>query len=163
MPQVFWDASALVKRYITETGSATVDAIFAQVTADHMTATLLGYTETAAIMRRKCNDRAMSLRTFQEARWLLQAQVLGNPGFRLLTAEDADILNAIAFVDQYSLNSSDAIILTVYLRHARASGETCVLIAADRRLLKAAAAEGLTTLNPQSTPEADVPAFLAGP
>jgi hypothetical protein len=34
-------------------------------------------------------------------------------------------------------------------------------VASDRRLLRAAGAEGLVTLNPETVPAADVPAFLA--
>jgi hypothetical protein len=37
-----------------------------------------------------------------------------------------------------------------------------VLVAADYRLLRAAGAEGRATLNPETLPAADVPAFLAG-
>jgi hypothetical protein len=39
----------------------------------------------------------------------------------------------------------------------------CVVIAADRRLLRAADAEGLKTLDPETLSTASVPAFLAGP
>jgi hypothetical protein len=37
----------------------------------------------------------------------------------------------------------------------------CVLVAADRRLLRAADAEGLRILNPETLLATDVPAFLA--
>jgi hypothetical protein len=36
-----------------------------------------------------------------------------------------------------------------------------VLVAADQRLVRAAAAEGLATLNPETIPAVDVPALLA--
>jgi hypothetical protein len=52
----------------------------------------------------------------------------------------------------------------VYLRFARAqspAAPACLLVTADQRLLRAAAAEGLQTLDPEQLPAADVPAFLA--
>ncbi len=41
MPQVFWDASALAKRYYREIGTETVNAIFAEVVVDNMATTFL--------------------------------------------------------------------------------------------------------------------------
>ena len=51
-------------------------------------------------------------------------------------------------MDQYNLNSSDAAILASYMRSiclGFRSG-SAVIVAADQRLLRAAAAEGLATL-----------------
>ncbi len=46
MPLLFWDASALAKRYTEEVGSDAVDAIFAAVPASSMVTTVWGYAET---------------------------------------------------------------------------------------------------------------------
>ena len=52
--------------------------------------------------------------------------------------------------------------LTVMLEVARSSdAPPCVLVASDKRLLRAAELEGLRTLNPEVTALEDVPAFLA--
>jgi hypothetical protein len=66
--------------------------------------------------------------------------------------------------NQHNLNASDAIVLLAYLRYARAQSPAappCLLVAADQRMLRAAAAEGLPTFDPEQLPAADVPAFLA--
>lgn len=161
MPQALWDASALAKRYYTEAGTDTVDAVFAALPAAEMTVTYLGYTETAAILRRKYNAGVITLPTFNGARLMLQQETLGTLNFRLLVTDEADMLNAVALVDRHNINASDAIILTAYLRHARTVRDACIVVAADRRLLRACAAEGMKTLNPQQLPPADVSTFLA--
>ena len=54
-------------------------------------------------------------------------------------------------------------ILTVLLEYAPTlpSGDGICLVASDQRLLRAASAEGMITLNPENLAAADVPAFLA--
>lgn len=59
---------------------------------------------------------------------------------------------------------ADASILMSFISFAQAQAgvATCILVAVDQRLLRAAHAEGLTTFNPEQNSAADVPAFLAG-
>lgn len=163
MLQLLWDASALSKRYYEEEGSEAVDAIFAAVPSPGLIAHI-GYAETAAILRRKLNQGDIDFAGFQQARLLLEAEVLLSTGFGLLSVEDTDVLDGVALTDLHNINSTDASILATYLRRARSqppSAPACVLVAADRRLLRAAEAEGLRTLNPELVPAADIPAFLA--
>jgi hypothetical protein len=73
-------------------------------------------------------------------------------------------MDGVDLIEQYNLNASDAAILATYLDYSRAPsgpGPTAVLVASDRHLLAAARAEGMTTLNPETYPAADVGAFLA--
>jgi len=62
MPRVtlLWDASGLVKRYLLELGSETVDAVFAEAAGSPMTATPWGYLETYAILHRRHNAGAFN-------------------------------------------------------------------------------------------------------
>lgn len=132
---------------------------------DQMHITFIGYAETAAILRRKRNQGDLSPAEFTQARILLRDQVLINPDFTLLSVNDADFLDGIALTDRHNINTSDAAILAAYLRHARSQppdAPRSVLVAADRRLIRAAEAEGLRTLNPDLLPPADIPALLAG-
>jgi hypothetical protein len=81
-----------------------------------------------------------------------------------MTIDDTAVLTGIALADTHNVNSTDAAILAVYLDYARSLSTTdpiCVLVAADQRLIRAAAAEGIQTLNPETLPAADVPGFLA--
>jgi len=61
--------------------------------------------------------------------------------------------------------ATDAAILALLLEYTLTlpTGRSgCVVIAADRRLLRAADTEGLKTIDPEALAAASVPAFLAG-
>jgi predicted nucleic acid-binding protein len=163
MPVLFWDASGLTKRYAFEAGTPTVNALFAAAPRLPMVSTYLGYTETFATLWRKRNRGALSQGAFRAAASALQAEVLNRQDFGLLALETADFLSSVLYIERHSINSADAVILATCLRYAaaQASGDPCVLVAADQRLLRAADAEGLRTLNPETLVPADVPAFLA--
>lgn len=162
MLRLLWDASALAKRYALELGSQTVDALFAAVLLSQMTATFLGYAETFSLLTRKCNRGQISRATLRTAISLLQTETLNSLDFSLLTVHDADILTGVEYIQKHHINSSDAAILAAYLRYARLPGSPpCLLVASDQRLLRAASAEGLATLNPELLLPADVPGTLA--
>jgi hypothetical protein len=113
---------------------------------------------------RSHNRGSISLPAFLSAKASPRSEIVNNPDFALLTVDDAAIFAGVALMEQYNVNATDAAILAVFLRYtqARAPGApACVLIAADQRLLAAAQAEGLSTLNPETIPVADLPAFLA--
>ena len=84
---------------------------------------------------------------------------------RAMGLDDAAILRGIELGDQHNLNSTDGAILAACLRHSRAQppgSPAGVLIAADRRLVRAAELEGLRAINPEVVAPADVPTLLAG-
>ena len=160
--QLLWDASALAKRYVQEVGTDTVHALFGAPQLG-MVATMLSYAEVAASYRRKLNQGFIDLSQFNNARVALEAEVLISGSFNLISVETADFLGGVDLIDAHSLNSSDAALLHVYRRYGRQTAEPCILVAADARLLRAAAAEGLRTLNPETVPAADVPVILTQP
>jgi predicted nucleic acid-binding protein len=159
----FWDASSLVKRYIPEDGSDTVDALFAHVPSSNMASTPWGYAETYSILLRRHNrGGALDLTDFQEAVTSLQNDVLYNPDFTLSSITDEIVFASISTMSRHHLNATDAAILTLLLRMLPSpSPSDFVLVTADQRLIRAANAEGVKTLNPADLPAADVPAFLA--
>lgn len=160
--QLYWDASALAKRYLLEQGSEVALALF-NLEAVSMFASLMGYAETTAILRRKFNQRLIGLREFNLSRSFLEREVLLDPEFELFSVTDDDLLDGILLTDQHNLNTSDAAILAGFLRRTRAAPVSAapVLVASDRRLVRAAAAEGLRTLDPATLLVADLPAALA--
>lgn len=164
MPQPLWDASALAKRYAPENGSDTVDAIFVHVPQSQMVTTFLSYAETFSLLLRKQNRGDIGIPAFRTAVSSLQAETLDSPAFNLLTITDGSIVRGVEFMQRHNINASDAAILAAYLRYALTqpvSAGSCILVASDQRLLRAAAAEGLATLNPELIFPADVPALLA--
>jgi predicted nucleic acid-binding protein len=164
LPLLFWDASALAKRYVAELGSDTVDALFASVPAPQMTGTVLGYAETYSTLIRRHNRGSIGRPTFTMAKTALRNEVIDSPDFVLLTIDDAAILAGVALMEQHNLNATDAAILALVLRYIGAlppGAPACLLITADHRLLSAAQAEGLTTLDPEVVAAIDVSALLA--
>lgn len=165
MPIVLWDASGLAKRYTEEDGAQTVDALFSLVAASNMIGTPWTYAETYSILLRRLNDRTLDQATFFNAVALLQAEVITASDFRLLSITDALVFESLSLMQAHNLNATDAAILATYLNFQRsqpAGAPPCLLVAADQRLLRGGAAEGLVDLNPQFVPAANLPAFLAG-
>jgi hypothetical protein len=164
VPILFWDASALTKRYYAEVGSDTVDTLFAAVPVPRMVTTFWGYVETYASLLRRRNRGDISAGSFALAATLLQVQILNSPAWLLLTIEDSAVLGGIQWVQRHSLNTTDAAILTTWFRYTRSmppNSPKSVLVAADQRLLRAADAEGLTTLNPEAVAASDVQILLS--
>ncbi len=165
MPIIFWDASGLAKRYYSENGSETVDAIFQAVPHSDMQVTLWGYAETFAILHRKRNAGSLVSADFTRAATKLQDEVLTSGQIGLLTIEDDRVLAGLTFVVRHNLNSNDAAILATYLRFQQSlppGSPMCLPVAADKRLLRAAEAEGLGTLNPEAVGPQDIAGQLAG-
>ncbi len=159
--RVLWDASALAKCYAPEVGSTTADAIWANVPASGMGSTFTCYAESHAILLRKRNGRIISKALCDAARAQLRLEIINSLDFLLLAVETVGVLVGIDLTERHNIDSTDAANLATFLRYAQASGETCLLAASDRRLLRAAVVEGLAALNPEPTSAADVPAFLA--
>jgi predicted nucleic acid-binding protein len=164
MPQLLWDASALAKRYTPEVGSDVVDACFDSAIVAAMITTCGVYAEACSVLRRKQNRGEIDAVAFTKARSVHRSEVLLGPSLQWITIEEDDILAGIALSDRHNLNSTDAALLVAYLDYTRSQSSgapTCLLVAADHHLLRAAASEGLDTLNPERVPAADVPALLA--
>ena len=164
MPTLLWDASALLKRYQIELGSETVNALLETDPRPEMVATIWGYAECYAVLVRSRNSGRISRSAFEAAVSALQNEVLLSGDFGLLSVDEAQVAAWLTFVDRYALNSNDAAILAAFVTFARSlppGSPPCLLIAADQRLLRAAIAEGLRTLNPETTPAASVAGVLA--
>ncbi len=162
MPTLLWDASALAKRYTEESGSKAVQALFANVPMSQMVSTIWGYAETFSILLRRHNQGVISAKAFGKAASSLETEFVFNPDTTLLSIDDAAVLVSISLMKKHNLNATDAAILTIFLRYSQSPGmPICVLVAADKRLLRAAQAEGLKPLNPEGFDEADVPVFLS--
>ena len=162
MAYIFWDASALSKRYTAETGIETVDALFDSLPVSGHCSTVFGYVETYAILRRRFNGGALRKRDYEAALSTLQEEIAENESFLMLRMDDAVMYSSIFFIEKHNLNSTDAALLTTLLDFACSEGApVCVMVSADKRLLRAAAAEKLPTLDPETASAADAAMLLA--
>jgi predicted nucleic acid-binding protein len=160
---ILWDASALAKRYVAEVGSPTVNALFVALPPAQMVTTIMSFSETFAALLRKQNQGVLPATAFTAAQAALRNEVIDDPDIVVLGVEFDDFLGGIDLIKRHNLNSADAAMLHAFLKHAGLLGASavCLLVASDQRLLRAAKAEGLEGLNPESVVAADVPAFLA--
>ena len=166
MPKLYYlDASALGKRFAPEVGSQVVDYIFAKIAMDRLAVLSIGLLEVSSILVRKRNSGALTPASYVSAFALFDAELLKSTAIARVAAHDILVLHSLPFIDRYSLNATDAIVLRSALDLAaneRAGGSDLVLVSSDRRLIAAAQAEGLLTFDPetQTTTELDA---LIGP
>ena len=159
--EILWDASGLVKRYYEEPGSETVDALFATPSPHTMRLTPWGYAETYGILLRRLNGGVLRQSTFEAAASNLHAEVLDPSGFDLLTISDVLIFGSLTLMQAHNINSADAAILATYLQFQQSTQAHSLLVSSDKRLLRAAMAEGLPGLNPEETAPDDVASTLS--
>ena len=150
----FFDASALVKRYVRESGSEFVNFLFANVPLKRLKCLTLGGAEVFWICIRKKNDGRITPQQFTQAVANLQLEVIAEESdFQTISIPDSLVWDSLDLVETYSLNSVDGIVLRSALDVAaelRETSNNLVLVASDKRLLRAARAEGLLTFNPES-------------
>ena len=162
MPFLFWDASALAKRFVTEIGQETADALFDAIPGLQHGSTAWGYAETYAILLRRMNGKMLTEPDFTVAASMLQAQVAESESFVLLAIHPNAPFDSLALIRKHNLNSTDAILLKTLLDFSRSpEAPICVMVSADKRLLRAAEAEGLPTLNPETASIDDATAQIA--
>lgn len=161
MPLVLCDASATVKRFVIETGTPTMRALFDAVTPGDLWITMIGYSETFAILWRRHNGGVINRSTFAAAASSLETLFLQS-GNVPMEMDNVSVLTSLGMIQKYNVNSTDAVILTLYLQHLEELGRRdAVLVSVDQRLLRAASAEGLAIIDPTNFDENDVPDFLA--
>jgi predicted nucleic acid-binding protein len=138
----YFDTSALIKRFVEESGSKRVDAVLAR---EPIVATSkVAYAEVHAGLARMLREKAFTTaayratsRTF-DTDWRAYVRVdLADPV--LLIVRD--------LVRRYPLRGFDAIHLASAIRLQQQLGEAIRVIASDERLLAAAGEEGLSTLD----------------
>lgn len=158
----YLDASALAKRYVVEIGTPIVNYLFSQVARDDMMCLALGTVEVISIFVRKKNANVVPLAVFNQAMTDFRSEVIDAPDFTKIAMPDPLLYAAMPLAETHSLNATDAVVLRSALDIAvqlRADGHDLVLVASDRRLLKAAQAEGLLTFDPEVQMTADLDAL----
>lgn len=150
--RIYFDASALVKRYSLEPGTALVNEVFRLIPAERMLCATLGMLEVASILLRKRNDGRLKRKRYQQAMTEFKSEVLDSNRFLAAQVSDRLMRASLKLLLRHNLNATDAVILRSaldwrdFLQH---SGEDLMVWTADQRLARAAEAEGLTVFNPE--------------
>ncbi len=152
---LYLDASALVKRYLSERGSDAVETRFRS--GKRIFTSALSYAEIHAALGRKYQDREMRKNKFEVARkafvqdWLYSLNIL---------EMNAGTLAALPeLVEHHPLKAADAVHLSaaLWLRDMCllvpdfAGGDVLEFGVADRRLARVVTACGLTVFNPEAS------------
>jgi predicted nucleic acid-binding protein len=163
MKVFFLDASALAKRFSRETGAGLMDHLFSQVKLEQLCCLMLGAAEVSSVLVRRHNNKLISDATFLQGMTNLRAEIVDKDDFDTFAVDNSTIVAALPLIETHSINSNDAIILRFSVDLAidlRTAGDDLVLVASDRRLLRAAQAEGLATFDPETQSQADLDALL---
>lgn len=150
MTTFYVDSSALIKRYVSETGSDWVQALCDPAAGHVLALAHIGLVEIAAALGIKYRQGALS-GTLRDG-LLYDLQQDARQQYWLIDVDQALILRALALTRQHKLRGYDAVHLAaaLFLRDTLAAYQLPGpgLLSADVELLEAAQAEGLATDNP---------------
>ncbi len=151
----YFDASALVKLYVSEAGSAWVDAFInarqpGGALSNLVTIVEIGIVEVAAAIARRQREGAL---THQARNQLFRVLSEDKQELFQMIAVTGNIINkAAALTQKYPLRGYDAVHLAGALfitqEMANAASASVIFVSSDQKLCQAAAAEGLAVENP---------------
>lgn len=153
MWHIFFDASALVKRYSSEPGASLVDEAFRLMLGKQMMISALGILEVASILRRMRNDGRLSNAIHKQVMAEFNREVIESEEFLTTSTDNQMLLSALSLISMHNINASDAAILRSALNvrdELQRQGDDLMFWTSDKRLARAATAEGLTVFNPET-------------
>ena len=154
----FFDSSAIVKNYITETGSNWVKAIFNAISTDVIYAASITQVEVVAAFARQRKGLKLSLIDATTA--ISQFNQDFQSDIREIELKSNVLSEAVLLAEKYSLRGYDAVQLASALKiHTHLinlkidfNSSSFTFVSADNELNTAALSEGLAVENPNSYP-----------
>ena len=157
------DASALVKRYVNEPGSAAMNEVYTRLPPRRWYVLVAGVGEVMSVLVRKRNTGRLSPTAFTSTVKRFLAEI-DRPAYpRKLEVTRRRVTRAHALIARHSVNATDAVVLRAALDRAaalRPRGHKLIVVACDLRLLAAARAEGLPVYNPETDPVSEFDRLL---
>jgi uncharacterized protein len=150
MSLLFFDASALVKRYLTEIGSTWVGALTDPTIGNTIIVAEITRVEVAAALAARHRATGGITQAERDQLFKLLAQHVAAE-YRAIPITVAVADRAMQLTQQYRLRGYDAVQLAAGLS-AAAALPALTFVAADEDLLTAARAEGLAAENPNLHP-----------
>ena len=137
---IFCDTSALVKKYIIETGSDKFEKILNK--ADNVFVSAITEIETISTFKRLLIENAIDEEDYD---LLINEFEIDYQYFSIISFDGLISKNAIKLIDKYQLKTLDSIQLgtAIYLK-----GEIDFFVACNEKLIKAALKEDIKILNP---------------
>lgn len=143
----YFDASALVKRYVRETGSNVVRRLLGSGVA---ASSRLSEVEIASGIARRAREGSITARQRDRMLTALQRDV---PALAIVEIVSDVTAQARALLLRHPLRAADAIQLASCLYLQRELAESVPFVAFDHRLLDAARAEGLNVVRFPGRPQ----------
>lgn len=154
MAVFYADSSVLVKRHVNEIGSGWVQQLFNPAQQHTIITVRLSTVEVISALNRRVREGTLAQLVYRAVHDDFLA--LCRTQYRIVVLSSALFTRARALLERHPLRTYDALHLAAALvahRRVVASGTApLTFLAADQRLLAAAAAEGLATDNPLTHP-----------
>src|SRR5262245_27985905 len=109
------DASALAKRYAKEVGTPVMNHLFRRMPLGRMIVSSVGMAEVVSILVRKHNGGRITTATYQQGLKDFRGEVSARSGIRIIHVDAILAESTYYLIEQYSVNSSDAILLRAAL------------------------------------------------
>jgi uncharacterized protein len=150
----FLDSSAVVKRYITETGSGWIQQLTAQSANNQLFLARITWVEVLSALSRRQREGFLDRPTLIQIKTVFQTHV--DRQYEILEVDRPLTEAAGDLVTQYPLRAYDAIQLAAALQLKATLNQAelpdPIFLTADQRLLTIAQATGLPTDNPNNYP-----------
>jgi predicted nucleic acid-binding protein len=156
MTAYFLDSSALVKRYVVETGTAWVQSITDLNQGNLILIAQITNVEIVSAIMRRHREGSISIRTAKAIRLLLDRH--SNRDYSVVTLHTAVVNLAEDLLETYPLRAYDVVQLASALESNRrltatvSSATPYIFVTADTRLLSIAQLTGLQVDNPNNYP-----------
>jgi hypothetical protein len=150
----FLDSSALVKRYVSETGSAWIQQITDPQTGNSLFIARITWVEVRSALARRQREGSLTLAAVNQLIQIFRSDL--NNQYQVIELDSTLAETAGQLVSQYPLRAYDAVQLASVLRIQPAFATTqstqLIFLTADNRLSAIATALGLLTDNPNNHP-----------
>ena len=154
MAHYYLDSSALVKRYVAETGSGRVNTLFAVGSGHTIYTVRLSGAEVVAALSLRARAGTLPSANAQTAIMQFKSEFQG--GYQIIEVNRHLVETAMALAERHGLRGYDAVQLAsaveVQIRRIAHNLSEPVFVCADNQLNSAALAEGLTIENPNNYP-----------
>lgn len=150
MTAFFMDTSAIIKRYVSEVGTAWVTSQTQPAAGNISVIARLTIVEACSVLSRL--QRLKHLTSSDATRLRSDFLVHADKEYLTVAIDDVVLSRACDLVAKYPLRALDAIQLACALEATIALGETLTFTCADTDLLNAAVSEGFSTDNPLAHP-----------
>ncbi len=138
--KLYFDTSALVKKYISETGSDNVDKLL--FSASEIYISIIGHVEAISSFRRLLHEREIDEKDYNQLKLEIEQDF---QFFNVVDVSFEIVFSAIKTIDKYQLKSLDSIHLASAISMKR---NIDYFVSSDQKLLNAAKKEGFKVINP---------------